>query len=217
MENRGSSDSPASEGLGKQRLEALMDGIFAIAMTLLVLDVKLPATPKSADITELTRVLLELWPRFLVFFASFVILGVLWIGQIGYFHFVKRTNRWFLWLSLLFLMFIVFIPFSTDLLGRYPMNAAAIVIYGCNALLLEITLFLQWHYATHARRLVGAELETELVARGNKRMLAGICMYSTAIIFAFLIPPASLTLFVLIPVMYILPSRVDYHWTHSHG
>jgi uncharacterized membrane protein len=213
-----SSESESKEGLSKHRLEALGDGIFAFAMTLLVLDVKMPKISEAIQSPELlTRALLELWPKFLSYITSFIVLAVFWIAQIGYLHFVKRTDRWFLWLNLLFLMVVVFVPFSTDLLGDYHTLRLAVVIYGCNIMALGVTLFLQWHYATSRHRLVGHDVEPELVRRGNRRILAGVCSYAFAILLVWFNPTVSLILYVLIPIMYILPSRLDHHWMHSHG
>ena len=113
--------SPAEnvEGLGKQRIEALSDGIFAFAMTLLVLDVKIPKLSEPlVNQGVLAQTLLDLWPKFLTFAMSFLILGFFWIAHHGYTHFLKRTDRYFLWINLLFLFIVVFLPFSTDLPGR---------------------------------------------------------------------------------------------------
>ena len=207
-----------SEGLSKHRLEALSDGIFAFAMTLLVLDVKIPKLPQAAvNAGLLVPTLLVLWPKFLSYITSFIVLGVFWIGHHGYSHFLKRTDRWFLWLNLFFLMFVVFVPFSTDLLGDYPKQKVAVIIYGCNIMALGLTLYLQWWYATHKHRLVGRDLEKELVRRGKGRILYGILLYTCAILAAFLNPTLSLILYVLIPIGYILPGGIDHHWTHSHG
>jgi uncharacterized membrane protein len=212
-----SDDSQSSGGLNKHRLEALGDGIFAFAMTLLVLDVKMPKIPSAAVTAELlTRSLLELWPKFLSYIISFVVLGVFWIGQNGYFHFIKRTDRWFLWINLFFLMFIVFVPFSTDLLGDYPLQRAAVVIYGCNIMAMGLIAYFQWWYATSGHRLVGSNIETELVRMANRRLLAGVFAYGSAVLLAWLSPRISLIMYLLIPIMYILPSRLDYHWMHSH-
>ena len=213
-----SSNEESGAGLSKHRLEALGDAIFAFAMTLLVLDVKIPKIPGAVASPELlTRAMLDLWPKFVSYFTSFVVLGVFWIAHTGYFHFVKRTDRWFLWINLLFLMFVVFVPFSTDVLGDYPMHRVPVTIYGCNIMAIQLALFLQWRYATKGRRLVGSDLEPELVCRANRRILMGICTYACAVLLAWLSPTVSLILFVLVPIMYILPSRVDYHWMHSHG
>ncbi len=186
-------------------------------MTLLVLDVKIPRIPEAV-MTQglLTRTLLDLWPKFLSYVTSFVVLGVFWIGHHGYSHFLKRTDRWFLWMNLLFLMLIVFLPFSTDLLGDYPTQRVAVMIYGCNIIALGLALYLQWWYATTHHRLVGRDIEPELVCRGKRRILRGPLLYACAVLAALLNPKVSLILYLLIPIGYILPSHIDHHWTHSH-
>ncbi len=210
--------SESTEGLSKHRLEALGDGIFAFAMTLLVLDIKISRIPEALSSPELlTSALLDLWPKILSYITSFIVLAVYWIALVGYLHFVKHTDRWFLWLNLLFLMFVVFVPFTTDLLGDYHMLRLPVALYGCNIVALGLTLFFQWHYATSGHRLVGRDVEPELVRKGNKRILGGVCSYSFAVLLAWFCPTASLILYILIPIVYILPSRLDLHWRHSHG
>ncbi len=206
------------EGLSKHRIEALSDAIFAFAMTLLVLDVKIPKLPEAAvNAGLLVPTLLALWPKFFSYAMSFVVLGVFWVGQHGYAHFLKRTDRWLLWITLLFLMFIVFVPFSTDLLGDYPTQKVAVMIYGGNITALGLTLSLQWWYATHRHRLVGRDLEPEMVRKGTQRILGGAVVYSCAVLLALINPTISVILYAVIPIFYILPSPIDHHWTHSHG
>ena len=211
--------SPAEniEGLGKQRIEALSDGIFAFAMTLLVLDVKIPKLSEPlVNQGVLAQTLLDLWPKFLTFAMSFLILGFFWIAHHGYTHFLKRTDRYFLWINLLFLFIVVFLPFSTDLLGDYPRHRIAAVVYGCNLMALGLTLYWQWAYATSGHRLVGDNLEPELVRKGKRRILRGMLMSGCAVLLAFVNPALSLALYVLFPIVYILPSDIDRHWTHPH-
>ena len=207
-------NSETNLGLGKQRIEALTDAIFAFAMTLLVLDVKIP---ESAASQLLTRTLLELWPKFLIFLVSFLILGLFWIAHHSYSHFLKRTDRYFLWISLLFVMVVVFVPFSTDLLGDYPTHRIAAVIYGCNIMALGLTLYWQWAYATDGHRLVGRALEPELIRKGKRRILRGVVVYGCAVLLALVNPVISFALYVLFPINYLFPSQLDRHWDHSHG
>ena len=95
-----SSHTENAEGLGKQRIEALSDGIFAFAMTLLVLDVKIPKLSEAlVNQGVLAQTLLDLWPKFLTFAMSFVTLGFFWVAHHGYSHFLKRTDRYFLWIK----------------------------------------------------------------------------------------------------------------------
>ena len=188
-------------------------------MTLLVLDVKIPKIPE-AMMTQgfLARTLLALTPKFLSFVMSFVILGIFWIAHHGYSHFLKRTDRYFLWINLLFLMVVVFVPFSTDLLGDYPRHRIAEMVYGANLMALGLTLYWQWDYATHGHRLVGTNIEPELVRKGKKRILLGILMNLTASLLSLISPALCLILYALFPVIYIIiPSQIDHHWAHSHG
>jgi len=212
-----SSHTENVEGLGKQRIEALSDGIFAFAMTLLVLDVKIPKLPEPlVNQGVLAQTLLDLWPKFLTFAMSFVTLGFFWAAHHGYSHFLKRTDRYFLWINLLFLLIVVFMPFSTDLLGDYPRHRIAEMVYGCNMMALGLTLYWQWAYATSGRRLVGDNLEPELVRKGKRRILMGVLLNICAVLLALVNPAISLVLYVLFPIIYMVPSGIDRHWTHPH-
>lgn len=112
----------ASNGIGKGRIEALADGVFAIAMTLLVLDVKVPAVDGSLDAAGFARALWQLGPRFFAFVVSFLIAGVFWLGHHALMHYVRRADRLFMRSNLLFLLFISTIPFSASLLGQYSLK-----------------------------------------------------------------------------------------------
>ena len=212
-----SSHTENVEGLGKQRIEALSDGIFAFAMTLLVLDVKIPKLPEPlVNQGVLAQTLLDLWPKFLTFAMSFVTLGFFWAAHHGYSHFLKRTDRYFLWINLLFLLIVVFMPFSTDLLGDYPRHRIAAMVYGCNMMALGLTLYWQWAYATSGHRLAGDNLEPELVRKGKRRILMGVLLNICAVLLALVNPAISLVLYVLFPIIYMVPSGIDRHWTHPH-
>ena len=208
----------SNQGLGKQRIEALSDAIFAFAMTLLVLDVKIPKIAEALVTQELlARTLLDLWPKFLSFVMSFVILSLFWVAHHGYSHFLKRTDRTFLWINLLFLLVVVFVPFSTDFLGDYPKQRIAAMIYGCNMMALGLTLYWQWEYATSGHRLVGSNIEAHLVRKGKQRILMGMLAIGCAMLLALVNPALSLIVYVLFPIAYLRPSHIDRHWTHSHG
>ncbi len=211
------SPSESNQGLGKQRIEALSDAIFAFAMTLLVLDVKIPKVSGALVTQEfLVQTLLDLWPKFLSFVMSFVILSLFWIAHHGYSHFLKRTDRTFLWINLLFLMVVVIVPFSTDFLGDYPRQRIASLVYGCNIMALGLTLYWQWEYATHGHRLVGSQIEPKLVRKGKQRILMGILTITSAMLLSWVNPALSIVVYVLFPIAYLRPSQIDRHWTHPH-
>ena len=210
-------EARGNDGLGKHRIEALSDGIFAIAMTLLVLDLKVADIPEDmATPGFLGRMLLGLWPKFLCFAMSFLILGLFWIAHHGYSHFIKRSDRYYLWLNLLFLMVVVCVPFSADFLGHYPNRRIAAMVYGGNVMFLGITLYWQWWYATSKHRLVGAHLEKELIRKGKIRIIMGFTANGCAMLLALWNPAVSLAFYILFPIIYLMSIKLDSHRTHSH-
>jgi uncharacterized membrane protein len=133
--------------LSKGRMEALTDGIFAISMTLLVLELKIPDTPRSITSHELLHKLGEEIPAFFSFFVSFIYCGLLWTLHHLAAHFFRHIQLALVWLNLLFLMTIALLPFSCALLGHFLGNVAAGEIYFGNMLAAAILLALQWQVA----------------------------------------------------------------------
>jgi uncharacterized membrane protein len=114
-------------GLPKARLETLDDGVFAIAMTLLVLELRVST---NAEVTEreLVHQLLQLLPKLGSIFLSFLLLGMSWIGHHNQYVYIRRTDCPFLWINILFMFFITLIPFSTALLGEHPTTRTAMIV-----------------------------------------------------------------------------------------
>jgi uncharacterized membrane protein len=119
--------------ISKSRIEFLTDGLFAIVMTLLVLEITVPQLTHSEVVAgELPKRLLELWPVIYSYALSFIILGFFWINHHDQFYYIKRANRVFVWLTIFYLMSIAFVPFSTALLGEYADQQISVVVYGIN-------------------------------------------------------------------------------------
>src|SRR5919205_1666007 len=125
------SPNPAAQGMKTARIETLVDGVFAIAMTLLIFDIRVPL-PESVELSSLPAELAKLAPNLVGYVLSFVLLGVFWVGHHNQYVFIKRADRALLWLNILYLMTIAFIPFSAGLLSRYQREQLAVVIYGLN-------------------------------------------------------------------------------------
>lgn len=197
-------------GLGKTRVEALTDGIFGAVMTILGLSLTIPyitgpaqqELPKSEDI--LTAVL--------TYALSFVTVGVFWVGHHVGFQIVKRTDRTFIWLNNVFLLFVGLLPLTTALLGHHPFEQVTIVAYGLNLLAIQIFLFLTLFYATYHHHLVEAGLNDRFIWLGRRRILMGPCFSAAAILLSFLHPVLSLGAYVLYPVFFIVPGRIDRTW-----
>lgn len=130
--------------LSKGRMEALTDGIFAIAMTLLVLELKVPELGRGVGSRELLHKLGQQLPSFFSFFVSFLYCGMLWIQHHLAMHFVRYVKAGMVWLNLGFLMTISVLPFSCALLGHFLQNVAAKEIYFGNLFLAASLLALQW-------------------------------------------------------------------------
>ena len=198
--------------LGRNRIEALTDGVFAVAMTLLVLDIKVPELQQPLATAELPLKLLSLWPKFLSYTISFVILGVYWVGHHVQLSFIRRADRPLLWINILFLLWVALVPFSTALLSEYATTRIAIAIYGANLIAIGLTLALHWWYATTENRHVDPDIDRGLVRGAMYRTLMGPLVYVIAIGLSFFRAEVSLALYALVPMLYILPGRIDIHW-----
>ena len=183
------------------RLETLEDGVFAIAMTLLVLNLKVPAKLDNS----LLKAILQIWPDLITFFGSFILLGVFWFGHRAALHFVKHADHIFHWLELILLMFVSIVPFSASLISKYYNEQAAIIIYGTNLIAIGITLTIQWYYASYNYRLIDSQVPKTVINFAKIRSIFAPVAYSIAVLLSFIDLKISLILFTIIPVLYILP------------
>ncbi len=207
----------SSGGLSTSRIEALTDGVFAVVMTLLVLDLKVPVLTGPEAAAELPGKLLELWPKFLSFTLSFVIAGVYWVGHHNQFHFIRRSDRVLLWINLLFMLCVAFVPFSSALLGDYPGQQVAVMVYGINLICIGCVLYSHWWYATADHRLVDHDIDPHAVWLAKRRILIAPVAYTLAIILSFFGTAVSLVIYLLVPLVYIAPGNVDRHWGRARA
>ncbi len=207
--------SLGATGLSKNRIEALCDGVFAIAMTLMIFNIKVPEVPAVAlGPHKLAHEVFILWPKFLVYLISFAMLGVYWVGHHNQYHYILRTDRAFLWMNIFFLTCVSLIPFSTGLLGRYPAEQTALVVYGLNLILVGGFLFAMWWYATRGHRLVAQDIRPEIVRLAKGRILMAPAASLVAVCVSSVSIRSSLALFILLPFLYMIPGRIDQQWIH---
>ena len=192
-------------GMAPGRLLTLADGIFAIAMTLLVLDLRLPDAPAG----DLATRLRSLIPRFGTFVVSFVVLGVFWFAHHQTFHFVVRVNRTLVWLSVLFFMGVALIPFVASVLGANYDDPIALTLYGGVIGLLTVLGYVVWWYLTGDRGLVVAGLDPDLVRKVSRWIAVGPSIALVAIALAFVNPLVSLLIYLALPVLFIAFNPVD--------
>lgn len=178
-------DDPVPD-LKTSRIEALCDGVFTIAMTILVLNISVP-TAETVSANRLADALRRVVPQVLVYNISFINLSVLWVGQHNQYHFIRRADRWFLWINIAYLLTILFMPLSTALLGHFPVERMALVVYGTNLIVATLVLALHWHYAT-TNRLVRNEVSPSLVRLAHRRILGSAAVSTIALLLSLILP-----------------------------
>ena len=199
--------------ISKSRIEMLTDGIFAIVMTLLVLEIAVPQlTHSEVAAGELPKRLLELWPVIYSYALSFIILGFFWINHHDQFFYIKRGNRVFVWITIFHLMFIAFIPFSTALLGEYTDQQISVVIYGINIAVAGFWAAVQWWYAAKNHRLIDPDLDPNFITIMSRRSVIGTIVYLIAAALSFFSTTVSLVLYIVIPIYYLIPARTNKPW-----
>ncbi|MDL1878234.1 DUF1211 domain-containing protein, partial [Cytophagia bacterium CHB2] len=137
--------------LHKGRLEAFSDGVFAIIITLLVLELKVPAIAEEHNSAALAGALLALLPKFMSWVMSFVIVAIFWVNHHRFFNLLKHADNGLLWLNSLFLMLLSFIPFPTALLGEYHRTPLAVMFFGFVMTLASVVFaWMRWYASRHA-------------------------------------------------------------------
>jgi uncharacterized membrane protein len=202
---RVSNEDERSGGLGdltKNRVEALSDGVFAIVLTLLFLELRVPEVANPESVEELSSSLIALWPKAASCIASFVLLGIVWTGHHLQFEYIRRTDRLHIWINLAILLGISFLPFTTAVLGQYLGNQAASELYGLNVLFVAFAALFNWWYSAHHRRLLDPGLDQHVVRAIERRLLVLPVALTLAIGLSPVSPWLSICIYVLLPVAY---------------
>src|SRR5436190_6270276 len=186
------------------RVEAFSDGVFAIAITLLILTI----TPPTHG--ELGHELLRLWPSYVAYVVSFVTIGIIWVNHHAIFRLFEGVDRTMLFLNVLFLMVVAFVPFPTEVVAdnvRDPgSRRAAALLYGSNMILLAVGFVVLWVYGS--RRLLSADADPREVASITRSFIPGTPTYVLGTLLAFVSPIASLVVFAALAGFYVLSSSL---------
>jgi uncharacterized membrane protein len=187
--------------MAKGRLEAFSDCVFAVAITLLILDVR----PEGNGLSG-WEMLLHDWHKIMVYLLSFVMVGVYWVSHHHMMHFVRAADRAFLWINLSLLLLIVFIPYVAALLSASHADPSAIRIYGATFILTNLTGTALWGYATKNHRLVNPAMPSSFAGFVLGIHSVPVLIYGVAIAIASWNSSISLILFALVPAFFILPN-----------
>jgi uncharacterized membrane protein len=193
--------------IGKNRIEALSDGIFAIVMTLLILEIHVPNLPPDAPNVQVAPALIALWPKFASYLVAFVSLGFFWVGHHIMYHAIRRANRTLLWLNIFFFMFVSLLPFSTSVLNTFPQAFIAPLFFGANLAIIGWILFLQWSYANAQPNMLADFVSAEYRKTVSSRMLAVPVATTLTAVVCFWSVGISLVIYLLLLPLYMLPGR----------
>jgi uncharacterized membrane protein len=204
-----SREKKLERGLTTNRIEALSDGVFAIVLTLMVFQIRVPDVSPA-----------QLWPRlkvqapeFYSYAISFILVGIYWVAHHNMYHLVKRSTRPLLWMNLVFLMFVGFVPYSVALVGRYADLQRVMIIYGVHLMIISGLLFLQWWYVTRHKELLVSPLNPQFIRSVDVKILQAPVVCVLAILTSFVSVRGSYLLYLITIVMYLLPTRMDKYWT----
>jgi len=184
----------------KSRLEAFSDGVFAIVITLLVLDIRFP----EVDYSQFWETLNSIVPRILAYVMSFIIIGLYWVTHHNSMHAIKKTDRIFLWLNILLLLCVSFIPFPTSLLGRYPFQAGPIIIYGISLIASNLVGYIMILYIWYHPHLATAEFSKTYLRRHTPVYAVVNGAYLCAILVARPFPLISYLIYLAVVVILIV-------------
>ncbi len=193
---------------GTERLIFFSDGVFAIAITLLVLDIRLPDLPEHADSAALAAALLSIKPKIAAYALSFLVVGEFWYVHHMRFTYIQRCDARLIWLNMLLLMVIAFVPFASSVLSEHP-NATAFMLYDGTMACAALLSAAMWGYAIIGDRLVPPGLGADIHRRG----LAGPLRVATVFVLSGLLAQFSIHAarwFFLL----LIPAAVEWHGRH---
>jgi uncharacterized membrane protein len=198
---------PAGTERETDRVEAFSDGVFAIAITLLILEIKIPHSAGSA--TDLLKELLHLWPSYFAVVLSFVMIGIYWANHHYVFKLFEKTDHLLNLLNLLLLLFISFLPFPTSVLGSYMLDGTnqtiAATFYCVGLLLPAIAWSAVWLYACYGGKLVDRRLEPRFLKILTAKYVGSVAVYAIAALVSFIAFEFGLALCVGLTLLYLTP------------
>ncbi|MBI1282127.1 MAG: DUF1211 domain-containing protein [Anaerolineaceae bacterium] len=178
-------DQPHERDAGHERLTMFTDGVFAIAITLLALEIRIPELENKA---ELGQAIIGLLPQIFVFALAFMQVGILWLAHQRIFRNIVRTDSSFMWMSLIYLMFIAFLPVPSGTLARYGDEFPAVEFFAITLMLVGVVELVMWEYAASHHRLLDSSVTDLQIKETRWRVYYMIAVFGVSILIAFLSP-----------------------------
>jgi uncharacterized membrane protein len=217
MENKTVKDTyNAIAGTSAGRLAALSEGVFAVAMTLLVLDIRVPATGTIHGELDLWRAVVALSPRLIMYVMSFMTPGIFWVGQQTQLDHLAQTNRSLTWIHLGFLFAVSITPFSTTLLAQFTAYRSALLIYWVNILVLGAFLYFSWVCALDSG-VVKANMPSSVSGAIKRRILVAQALYAFGALLCAVSTRWSIAFIVIVQLNYALAPHLPRHGRQRPG
>jgi uncharacterized membrane protein len=202
---------------GTERIQAFSDGVFAIAITLIVLEIKVPHLSSGSD---LLTGLLGQWPAYLAYVLSFVMIGIYWANHHYIFKLIQKTDHVLNLLNLLFLLFIAFLPVPTEALGNYLLDQAnqttAVTIYALGLLFPAVTWLLMWLYASRGHQIIDPRLDAGYLRGLTLQYVGSVVLYSGAVLLSQVDFRWGLSICIGLTLLYLLPPKSPVYHRERH-
>jgi uncharacterized membrane protein len=181
-----------AEEKGLDRIVFFSDAVFAIAITLLVLDLRAPTPNASLPADGLNQGLVDLVPKLISYLVSFFVIGLYWVSHHRLFQFVRRFDSRLMWLNLLLLFGVAFLPFPSALVGAFGGQRTAIILFAGTAALLGFLMFALWRHVIGTPSLIEQGVRRGILIRHSLRSLVAGCIFAVSVPVAFASPAAAI-------------------------
>ncbi len=194
----------------QSRVETFSDGVFAIIVTLLVLEIKVPHINNFRDSGELLKALESLIPKVISWIISFFTVCVIWVNHHRLLKQFRIFTHGLFWWNALLLLFVSFIPFPTALLGDYPNNQVAVILYGVVLSVMALIFSLLRFYTLNKKVILKESVSIENYKKGTiYSLIYGPLLYLMGALFSFIHPNISFIIYLLIPIYFIMPHSTE--------
>ena len=188
------------------RVEAFTDGVLAIVITLLVLEIRVPHLHEALSRGEAVQALRLMGPKFFSFFLSFVYVAIFWVNHHHFFDLIRDASPGLMWLNNLLLLFLCFVPFPTAFIGEYPANPVGLALFAAVLMAAGAVFTVMWSYA-YRRGLMERSVRKDVVQEAVRSGLLGPPLYAVAAVGAFAAPWIAWTIFWAVPIFYFFHTK----------
>jgi uncharacterized membrane protein len=191
------------------RIEAFTDGVMAIIITIMVLELRVPQLAEKFTREAFWEAAEHLAPKLIAYAMSFVIVAIYWVNHHDFYHRLVKSDGKLMWYNNFLLFWLSLVPFGTSFLGEHPMQMEALMFFGILLLMSGISFMLMAYYCLFTAYLVDEHLTRAMRWRGLSRNFPGVALYLIAVIAAPFSPWTSWVIFFIVPVYYFLPIQLN--------